>query len=76
MILADMKAYIEQHGSVSRSRLSQHFSLTEDGVDAMLDVWIKKGKMSRFIDTNAAGYITRVRYSLNQPDSLSLIVKM
>jgi putative ferrous iron transport protein C len=76
MILAELKAYIEQNGSVSRSHLAKRFALSEDGVDAMLDVWIKKGKISRFIDTNAAGYTTRVRYSLNQPDSLSLVVKM
>ncbi|WP_162046826.1 FeoC-like transcriptional regulator [Vibrio taketomensis] len=76
MILTELKAYIEAQGSASRTELAKKFALSEDGVDAMLAVWIKKGVLSRMIDTNKADKITRVRYSVNQADSLSLTVTM
>ncbi|WP_162062637.1 FeoC-like transcriptional regulator [Vibrio taketomensis] len=76
MILIELKAYIEAQGSASRTELAKKFALSEDGVDAMLAVWIKKGVLSRMIDTNKADKITRVRYSVNQADSLSLTVTM
>lgn len=76
MILTELKQVIEQQGSVTRKELAKRFSLSEDGVDAMLAVWIKKGMISRFIDTNAASYVTRVRYCLNRENSLSLTVTM
>ncbi len=42
MILSELKAYIFEHGCVTQSNLAQHFALSEDGVDAMLEMWIKK----------------------------------
>lgn len=42
MILNELKRYIEENGIVSRSAIAKKFSLSEDGVDAMLAVWIKK----------------------------------
>ncbi|GAA03629.1 FeoC-like transcriptional regulator [Photobacterium leiognathi] len=47
MILQQLKQYIEQHGRVSRKQLSQHFGMSEDGVEAMLEVWIRKGSVGR-----------------------------
>ncbi|NAW58765.1 MULTISPECIES: FeoC-like transcriptional regulator [unclassified Vibrio] len=76
MILSELKRYIEQQGSASRKELAKCFALSEDGVDAMLTVWIRKGIISRTIDTNRAEHVTRVRYSVNRPDGLSLTVKL
>lgn len=76
MILQQLKAYIEQQGSVSRRQLAQQFRMSEDGVDAMLGVWLNKGVISRTVDTNAADHVMRVRYRVHQPDSLSLNVIM
>ena len=47
MILQQLKQYIEQHGRVSRKQLSDHFGMSEDGVEAMLDVWIRKGSVGK-----------------------------
>ncbi|MGF1682614.1 FeoC-like transcriptional regulator [Photobacterium makurazakiensis] len=47
MILQQLKQYIEQHHRVSRKTLAIHFGLSEDGVEAMLDVWIRKGKVGQ-----------------------------
>lgn len=76
MILADLKNHIAQEGTVSRKDLAKKFALSEDGVDAMLSVWVKKGQVTRMIDTNEAQFITRVRYSLNQMNQLSMTVTM
>ncbi|OLQ88968.1 iron transporter FeoC [Vibrio panuliri] len=76
MILTELKQYIDAQGSATRSELAKKFALSEDGVDAMLSVWIKKGVISRMIDTNKANKVTRIRYSVNQADGLSLTVTM
>ncbi|MGX9417278.1 FeoC-like transcriptional regulator [Vibrio sp. WJH972] len=76
MILQELRSYIEQHGSVTRLQLAKQFKMSEDGVDAMLSVWLKKGVISRTVDTNLDGYVMRVRYRVHQPDSLSLNVIM
>ena len=47
MILTQLKEYIVKHGRPSRSVLAKHFSISEDGVDAMLDVWLRRGMLSR-----------------------------
>jgi putative ferrous iron transport protein C len=76
MILQQLKSYIEENGSVSRTQLAKHFHMSEDGVDAMLSVWLNKGVVSRTVDTNAANHILRVRYRVHQSDTLSMNVIM
>ncbi len=76
MILTELKQAIETQGSITRKELAQRFSMSEDGVDAMLAIWIKKGVISRLIDTNVAQYVTRVRYVMNKANSLSVTVTM
>lgn len=76
MILAELKQCIDQNGSISRRELAKQFALSEDGVDAMLSVWIKKGKISRFVDTNSANHVTRIRYAKVESDSLAINVTM
>ncbi|NOH81931.1 iron transporter FeoC [Vibrio sp. RE86] len=76
MILAELKQYIDEQGSVSGKDLAKKFYLTEDGVDAMLTVWIKRGMISRLVDTNAANHVTRIRYSKVEIDAFSLTVTM
>ncbi|RTZ16362.1 iron transporter FeoC [Vibrio aquaticus] len=76
MILAELKSHIEQQGSASRKELAQRFHLSEDGVDAMLSVWIKKGVISRLVDTNSAQHVTRVRYSKVESNALAMTVTM
>ena len=76
MILSELKLYIEEKGSVSQSDLAKKFALSRDGVDAMLSVWIKKGVISRYIDTNKADRVTRIRYSMVQQNALSITAIM
>ncbi|AGV18819.1 MULTISPECIES: FeoC-like transcriptional regulator [Vibrio] len=76
MILKELYQYIADKGTVSQSDLAKQFGMSEDGADAMLNVWIKKGKISRLVDTNKAHDVTRVRYSVTKQDGLSLTVTM
>jgi len=76
MILKKLYQYIADKGTVSQSDLAKQFGMSEDGADAMLSVWIKKGKISRLVDTNKAHDVTRVRYSVTKQDGLSLTVTM
>lgn len=47
MILQQLKQYIAQHGRASRKQLAIHFGMSEDGVDAMLAVWVRKGTIGK-----------------------------
>ncbi len=76
MILAQLKDYIAAHGSVTAKELAQHFALSEDGVDAMLGVWMRKGVVSKMVDTNKQHQITRIRYTLTDKQGLSVNVTM
>ncbi|WED24015.1 FeoC-like transcriptional regulator [Vibrio sp. JC009] len=62
MIVSQLKAYIEQHSGASRTDLAKRFALSEDGVDAMLEIWIKKGEISRITDTSRKRVLPQVRY--------------
>ncbi|YCO02889.1 FeoC-like transcriptional regulator [Vibrio sp. VNB-15] len=76
MILKELYQYIADKGTVSQSDLAKQFGMSEDGADAMLSVWIKKGKISRLVDINKAHDVTRIRYSVTKQDGLSLTVTM
>ena len=49
MILTDLKQYIETHPKCSQAELAKTFNLSEDGVDAMLSVWVKKGRVKTIV---------------------------
>ncbi|ENM5749531.1 iron transporter FeoC [Vibrio mimicus] len=76
MILTELRAAIEEKGSITRQELARRFSLSEDGVDAMLSVWIKKGVVSRQQYTNSEDAIVRVRYVINREGDLAVSVTM
>ncbi len=74
MILQELKRYIEQRGSVSRKELARKFALSEDGVDAMLEMWLKRGKLSKMVDINSEQQITGVRYRSVLSNDIQLTV--
>lgn len=76
MILTELHQFIVENNGATRKDLAHAFGMSEDGVDAMLNVWIKKGKVSRLVDTNKHGHIIRIRYTVSQQDGLSLNVTM
>ncbi|CAH0540796.1 FeoC-like transcriptional regulator [Vibrio marisflavi] len=74
MILSELKLYVETSGAATRAELAKHFRMSEDGVDAMMNVWVEKGKVTRCIDTNQHQKVTRVRYKLVEGLSIPLNV--
>ncbi|ENM5730337.1 iron transporter FeoC [Vibrio mimicus] len=76
MILTELRTAIEEKGNITRQEIARRFSLSEDGVDAMLSVWIKKGVVSRQQYTNAEDTIVRVRYVINREGDLAVSVTM
>lgn len=74
MILQEIKRYIDTHTTVTRRELAKHFALSEDGVDAMLSVWMKKGVIVRQAEENEHHHVTRVTYRIKQKDELTLNV--
>ncbi|MDC0611720.1 FeoC-like transcriptional regulator [Vibrio sp.] len=74
MILHELRNYIAEKGMVTRNELAKRFALSEDGVDAMLEVWLKKGVICRYADTNLKNHVSRVRYSINERESIPMNV--
>jgi len=56
MILTQLKDHLVANGRTSRSALAKQFGLSADGVDAMLAIWIKKGKVSKAQDSSEIWY--------------------
>ncbi len=76
MILTELKQYIANKACVSRKELAREFGLSEDGVDAMISVWVKKGSISRLVDTDQRDRVKRVRYTLVADNAIALTVSM
>ena len=76
MILTELKQYIASKTCVSRKELAREFGLSEDGVDAMMSVWVKKGSISRLVDTDQRDRVRRVRYTLVADNAIALTVSM
>lgn len=74
MILQQIKKHIFECDCVSRKELAKKFALSEDGVDAMLELWIKKGQLSRIVDLDKQKNIRQVRYKAVQDDGIPLMV--
>jgi len=70
MILTKLKDHLVANGKTSRTQIAQYFGMSEDGVDAMLNVWIAKNKVSK-IDAG-----TEVWYRWNHDDELSVTTKL
>ncbi|WP_087022641.1 FeoC-like transcriptional regulator [Thaumasiovibrio subtropicus] len=49
MILQSLKAYLIEQGRVERAVIARKFALSQDGVDAMLVIWQKRGKIKQEI---------------------------
>lgn len=47
MILQKLKASVTQAGVISADALAKEYGLTPDGVDAMMETWIKRGTIVR-----------------------------
>lgn len=74
MILQQLKSYIEQQGVVTRQQLAKQFALSQDGVDAMLQVWVNKGKLNRIVDLDKQKQVRQIRYKSVNVNDIQLTV--
>ncbi|EGU60629.1 hypothetical protein VINI7043_23117 [Vibrio nigripulchritudo ATCC 27043] len=71
MILMELSDYLSQEQKASRSKLAKQFGMSEDGVDAMMAIWMKKGKVSRTRDKSESN----VTYNwIVKPEQIALNV--
>lgn len=47
MILRELGDYLQQQQKVTRRQLARHFHTTEEAIDAMAGVWMRKGRLIR-----------------------------
>ena len=55
MILSDIGHYVKEHQQVTLSQIALHFNAKPDAVRGILDIWVKKGKISRQSATASCG---------------------
>jgi putative ferrous iron transport protein C len=55
MILSDIRKYIEQRGQVTLADMANHFESDPEALRGMLNVWIRKGKITRHLCTSVCG---------------------
>lgn len=55
MILSDIRKYIEQQRQVTLADMANHFESAPEALRGMLNVWIRKGKITRHLCTSACG---------------------
>lgn len=47
MILRELGDYLANQGRASRRDLARHFNTSEDAIEAMLGVWMRKGRVRK-----------------------------
>lgn len=57
MILFALRDYIQAHPNCTLEALAKQFSLSEDGVDAMLSEWIKRGRLKVSVSERKGGQV-------------------
>ena len=55
MILSDLKRYLQTRGQASLADLALHFRADPEPVHAMLEVWMRKGKVARHAAAASCG---------------------
>ncbi|MFR9719641.1 FeoC-like transcriptional regulator [Aeromonas diversa] len=55
MILRDLGHYLAAQGRASRRDLARHFATSEDAVEAMLGIWMRKGRVRKCTTGGCSG---------------------
>ena len=66
MILTKLKNHLVVNGKTQRAVLAKQFALSEDGVDAMLELWLQRNKVSKELIG------TQVWYRWNRDNELAV----
>jgi hypothetical protein len=55
MILADIRDYLQERGQATLQDMANHFDADPEALRGMLEVWIRKGKVTRYAATASCG---------------------
>lgn len=75
MILDDIKAYLIAHPHCTQASLALAFSLSDDGVEAMLSVWRKKGRVKTTVSKEKDRQTRRYLWIKDNEIGLTVIMK-
>lgn len=75
MILDDLKNHVIKHPHCTQASLAQYFSLSEDGIDAMMSIWRKKGQLKTTLTKEKGVQICRYLWLKENEIGLTVIFK-
>lgn len=77
MILRELGDYLAAHQRVSRRELARRFHTSEDAVEAMLGVWMRKGRVAkretRLCGGSCCGQNEEVMFEWCEPGRIGLV---
>ncbi|MCH7373083.1 MULTISPECIES: FeoC-like transcriptional regulator [Aeromonas] len=77
MILRELGDYLAVQQRVSRRELARHFHTSEDAVEAMLGVWMRKGRVAKretqVCGGSCCGKSQEVMFEWCEPGQIGLI---
>ncbi|WP_281705268.1 FeoC-like transcriptional regulator [Aeromonas taiwanensis] len=77
MILRDLGEYLAEHRRVSRQELARRFHTSEDAVEAMLGIWMRKGRVAkretRLCGGSCCGKSEEVMFEWCEPGRIGLV---
>jgi putative ferrous iron transport protein C len=79
VILRELGAYLAAQQKVSRRDLARHFRTSEDAVEAMLGVWMRKGRVAKretqMCGGSCCGKSQEVMFEWCEPGQIGLVQK-
>ncbi|MFQ2253131.1 FeoC-like transcriptional regulator [Aeromonas hydrophila] len=79
MILRELGDYLAAQRKVSRRELARHFHTSEDAVEAMLGVWMRKGRVAKretqVCGGSCCGKSQEVMFEWCEPGQIGLVQK-
>ena len=77
MILHELGDYLAREHRVSRQELARHFHTSEDAIEAMLGVWMRKGRVikqeSQLCGGSCCGKQQLVMFEWCEPGRIGLV---
>ena len=79
MILRELGDYLDVQSKVSRRDLARHFHTSEDAVEDMLGVWMRKGRVAKretqVCGGSCCGKSQEVMFEWCEPGQIGLVQK-
>lgn len=74
MILQDISVYIKEGGRVKENKLLKHFHLSQEGLDPMMSVLLKRGKIHKTINQRGEKLSPKIYYSWTETAQIPTLI--